>query len=301
MFNNLNLSKKFNIFLIVIFISGLVISGTALSAILNQKAEHEVTSRANLLMATMISVRKYTQTQVNPQLAPKIETEEQFIPQTVPAYSAREVFEDFRTNSEYQNFFYKEATLNPTNLRDKADNFETELVEKLRKNPNLQELTGYRPLSSGQVFYIARPIAIKDQNCLRCHSSPEAAPKSQIATYGDQNGFGWKLNEIVSAQVVSVPAKDVLDEAKRSFLLIMGIVAAAFAIAILITNIFLKQTVIRPIKRMVSVANEISTGNMDADFSHKYQDEIGMLATAFNRMKISIAMAMNMLKQNRGS
>ncbi|WP_338022370.1 c-type heme family protein [Argonema antarcticum] len=139
-----------------------------------------------------------------------------------------------------------------------------------------------------------------EQSCLRCHSTPAAAPKSQIATYGSENGFGWKLNEIIGAQVIYVPATEVINSAHRSFLLFMAIVAAAFALAILITNILLRVAVLRPINRMVKVANEVSTGNMDAEFEQNSNDEIGTLAAAFKRMKISLSVAMNMLNQRRG-
>nr|WP_275974302.1 DUF3365 domain-containing protein [Argonema galeatum] len=286
--------------LILVVLGGITMSGLAFSAVLNEKAENEVTSKAVLLMETMSSVRNYTNNQINPLLEPRLETEAQFLPETVPAYSAREVFENFRTNSKYKDFFYKEATLNPSNLRDKADNFETQLVENLRKNTSLKELSDYREYPSGKLFYIARPIVISEQSCLRCHSTPAAAPKSQIATYGSENGFGWKLNEIIGAQVIYVPATEVINSAHRSFLLFMAIVGAAFGMAILITNILLRVAVLRPINRMVKVANEVSTGNMDAEFEQNSNDEIGTLAAAFKRMKISLSMAMNMLNQRRG-
>jgi hypothetical protein len=38
-----------------------------------------------------------------------------------------------------------------------------------------------------------------------------------IRTYGDQAGFGWKLNEIVGAQVVSVPMAVPMQRARVTF------------------------------------------------------------------------------------
>jgi HAMP domain-containing protein len=243
----------------------------------------------------MLSVRQYTQTEVNPQLAPRLETEKEFLPQTVPGYSARQVMEDIRKNPQYSDFFYKEATLDPTNLRDKTDPFEEGLVNQFRGSSELKELTGYRSSPAGDLFYIARPITIKKESCLRCHSTPEAAPKSQIATYGSNNGFGWKLNDIVGAQIISVPASGIINNARKATLLFMAIVIAAFALAMLVINWLLKQTVVRPLNRIAKVANEVSMGDMDANFEQTSKDEIGNLAEAFNRMKTSLVMAMNML------
>lgn len=272
-----------------------ICSGIAFSAILNRNTEQQVTQRATLLLKTMLSVRQYTLTQVNPELAPRLEIEAEFLPQTVPGYSAREVFEDFRKNPEYANFFYKEATLNPTNLRDRTDGFEANLVKRFQNNSTLKELTGYRTSPAGNLFYIARPIMIAKESCLRCHSTPEAAPKSQLTTYGRNNGFGWKLNQIVGAQIVSVPASGVADNTRQDFLFLMGIVTGALALVMLVINFLLQRTVIRPLEPIARVANDVSIGNLEAEFDQPSNDEIGKLTIAFNRMKTSLVIAINLL------
>lgn len=297
MLKHLKIGAKFNLLLLLVFIISILVSSIALSNVLQKKAQNEVTSQAFILMQTMNAVRSYTQKNINPLLAPRLETEPTFISETVPAYSASEVFANFRTNSEYQNFLYKEATLNPTNLRDKADNFETQVVEQFRKDSSKTEIVGFRSLPEGQVFYIARPLKITEQSCLRCHSTPEQAPKSQLVTYGSQNGFGWQLNEIVAAQIISVPSMEIFNNAHRSWLLIMGLLIAIFTIVLLLINFLINKTVIQRIKRIEKIAQKVSTGDMSVDFTEKSYDEIGGLAAAFNRMKSSLKIAMDMLNQ----
>jgi len=297
MLKKLKLASKFTLILMLVFIGGIFISGAALSKALEHRAEKEVTSQALLLIQAMNSVRNYTSEHVNPLLASRLETEPTFIPETVPAFSATEVFENFRKNETYKNFFYKEATLNPTNLRDKADKFETKLVEQFRNQPETTEITGFRTVPGGEVFYIARPLAIKKESCLRCHSTPENAPKSQLATYGAEWGFGWKLNEIVAAQMISVPSDEVFASARQSLSLVMGILVGIFAIVVLCLNFFLKRAVIQPIKKISRVAQQVSTGDMAADFEQTSSDEIGVLAASFNRMKSSLEIAMKLLNQ----
>lgn len=189
---------------------------------------------------------------------------------------------------------------NPSNLRDKADKFETGILERFRQQPQLKEWSGFRSLPSGELFYVARPIVISDPSCLECHSTPDRAPKGQIERYGSVNGFGWKLNEIAGAQIISVPASKVFESARQSFFLLMAIVAAVFAAAIFLVNLWLKQYVVRPLNRMAKVAGEVSVGNMDAEFEGtSSKDEVGNLATAFSRMKTSLAIAMKRLAQYR--
>lgn len=297
MLKNLQLSQKFNVLLLTVFAIAVIVSGVAFSAILSRNTEQQVSANATLLLQTMLSVRQYTLDRVAPELAPRLETETEFLPQTVPGYSAREVFEDLRKNPEYNNFFYKEATLNPTNLRDKADSFETDLVKNFQTNSTLKQMTGYRSSPAGELFYIARPIAIANESCLRCHSTPEAAPKSLLATYGSANGFGWKLNDIVGAQIISIPASLVARSTQHDFFILMGIIVTAFASIFLLINLLLKSTVIRPLNKMAKVANDVSLGNMQAEFERVSNDEIGKLAAAFNRLKTSLVMAMNMLER----
>ncbi|MEO0374071.1 MAG: DUF3365 domain-containing protein [Cyanobacteria bacterium P01_A01_bin.17] len=298
MLKNLKLGMKLNLILLIIFLVIVTVNGFILSTVLQSNAEQEVTRKALVLIETMDSVRDYTRLQVNPELADRLEQEDQFLPQTVPGYSAREVFEYLRQRDAYTDFFYKEATLNPTNLRDKADQFETAIVEDFRNNPDLKTKSGFRSLQSGNLYYVARPIEIKKESCLRCHSTPEAAPKSQLATYGRENGFGWQLNEIVGAQTISVPAGRVLADARKLQVLVIGILAIGFLIAVIALNLFLKFAVVSPIKEMAAWSREVSTGNLNTDYEHQANDEIGVLASSVNRLKVSMEMAMNMLKKN---
>jgi HAMP domain-containing protein len=297
MLKNLKIGSKFNLILMLVFLVSIFVSGIALSRVLDQRAQNEVTSQAQILIKTMNSVRSYTQNHINTLLAARLETEPAFIPETVPAYSATEVFENLRKNPEYQNFLYKEATLNPTNLRDKADDFEATIVGRFRQDSKIQEISGFRDFPDGKVFYIARPLAIKQQNCLQCHSTPDRAPKSLLASYGTDNGFGWQLNDIVAAQIISVPSEDVFASANRTWNLIMGLLVAIFAIVVLLINFLIKKTVIQRIRKIEKVAQQVSTGDMSADFAEKSHDEIGGLAAAFNRMKASLEIAMNLLNQ----
>jgi HAMP domain-containing protein len=297
MLKNLKIGAKFNLLLTLVFVISIFVSGAALSRVLQQMAQNEVTSKAQILIQTMNSVRNYTQSHINPLLTPKLDTEPAFIPETVPAFSATEVFEHLRKEPEYKNFFYKEATLNPTNLRDKADSFEAQLVERFRSDLGTKQISGFRNIPEGTIFYIAQPLAVKEQQCLRCHSTPDQAPKSQLATYGTKNGFNWKLNEIVSAQIISVPSQEIFDSVHRTWSLLMGLFISIFVIIVLLINFLIRRTVLHRIKKMERIAQQVSTGDMTTNFDDQSKDEIGGLAAAFNRMKYSLEIALKLLKE----
>lgn len=295
MLKELKLKQKFTIILILILIGGITLVGIALAEVLYQSAEEQITSEALILIETMESVRHYTNTQVKPKLFDRLGTE--FLAQAVPTYSALQVFETFRKRQNDQNFFLKEATLNPINLSNKADSFETELIEQFLKQQDTTELRGFRSFPGQQSFYIARPITVSEQSCLECHGSPNTAPKSLVERYGSTNGYGWKLNEIVGAGIISVPASEVINGARHSFFLIMGIVSIVFIAVIFLVNVMLNRHVIRPLKRMARSAQEVSMGYMDAEFDPSCNDEVGEIAKAFTRMKLSLEVAMDRLNR----
>ncbi len=292
---NLKLEPRFNGLLAIVFVIGMTIASSLLFGVFEQNAETEITGKAKLIVETMNSVRDYTDRNIEPLLKDRLETEPAFLPETVPAFAATEIFQRLRKNEGYRSFFYKEATLNPTNLRDKVDEFEKILVEQFRKEPATKRLSGFRDLPGGRIFYIARPLTVDKNSCLRCHSTPDRAPKSQIASYGSEHGFGWNLGEIVAAQVVSVPAENVINKAHDTLKTVMGVLLGVFGAIVLAINYLLRRAVIRPIRHLVKTAEAISLGDLDAEFEHQNQDEIGLLSTAFNRMKSSLKISMSFL------
>ncbi|MEM8677091.1 MAG: DUF3365 domain-containing protein [Cyanobacteria bacterium P01_G01_bin.67] len=217
---------------ILILVTSLVIFSVFLNAVLQQNAKNQIFSKAIMLMETINSVREYTITHVRPELIDKLEVK--FLPEIIPNFAARETFENLRQKSNFHDFFLKDATLNPFNPRDQANKFETELIINFKRHEEIQELSGFRSTLNGDFFYLARPIRVQEPSCLECHSEPSAAPPSLVERYGSVNGFGWKLNEIVGAQIISLPVNQVIEEAHQLFFLIMGIVSFLFLTVICI-------------------------------------------------------------------
>jgi hypothetical protein len=151
----------------------------------------------------------------------------EFHPQSVPAYAATEIFNVLR--QKYPDYFYKEATLNPTNLRNRTTDWEADIVNGFRANTSLTELIGTRSTPTGDAFYLARPIKVTNVSCLACHSTPDKAPPEMLNQYGSANGFGWKMDEIIGAQVVTVPTSVSTKTADTSWKSLARWLVAAFA------------------------------------------------------------------------
>lgn len=283
---------KFNIVLLLVFSAGMGVSAWVSHRLLQDNAKEEVLRNAGLMMEASLAIRSYTVKQVKPHLDDKLA--ETFLPQTVPAFAATETFNALRAT--HPEFSYKEATLNPTNPRDRAVEWEADVVNSFRNNSALKEVMGERITPTGSQLYLARPIQIKDPACLVCHSVPAAAPASMIKLYGENNGFGWKHQEIIGAQIVSVPMDVPVKNANRVFTTFMGSLAAIFAVTFVVLNIMLSFIIVRPIREMSAAADKISTGDFDVpEFMDKGKDEISTLGTSFNRMRRSLQKALKLL------
>jgi len=292
---SMGLRLKFNIVLTLVFAAGMAVSAFVSYKLLQDNAKQEVLRNAGLMMEASLAIRGYTVKEVKPHLESQLA--ETFLPQTVPAFAATETFNSLR--KKYPDFTYKEATLNPTNPRDRAVEWETDVVNYFRNgDATMQELTGDRDTPTGRMLYIARPITIKDPACLACHSIPSAAPASMIKLYGESNGFGWKHMEVVGAQVVSVPMTLPIHNANEAFKVFMGSLAAIFVVTFIVLNIMLSVMIIRPISRMSSAADQVSVGDFDVpEFSGKGRDEISVLGKSFNRMRRSLQKALKLIEK----
>jgi protein-histidine pros-kinase len=186
--------------------------------------------------------------------------------------------------------------LNPTNPRDRAVEWEEDVVNKFRSTPDLKEFVGQRETPSGTALYVARPIRIANPACLSCHSTPSAAPKPLVDHYGPSNGFGWKLNEVLGAQVVSVPMAVPMRRADEALMVVAGVLAAVFTLIGAALNFMLYKMVIQPVSRLSAIADKVSLGEEAPPFEVQSKDEIGVLSESFGRMRKSLDQAMKMLE-----
>jgi protein-histidine pros-kinase len=264
---------KFNLAFVPILIGSICLAAVVTRNQLRDNAQQEVLESAKLMLETTRASRTYTAQQINPLLERQqneIETssqivrkaletaekmadsgkrqallsvlsqvgtnnepvEREFHPQSIPFFAATEAFNYFRQT--HPDYAYKEAALNPTNLRDRTVDWEADVVSVFRKNPAKTEFIGNRETPSGASLFVSAPIKVDDKSCLECHSTPDKAPPEMVKLYGSVNGFGWKEGDIVGAQIVSVPAtvsENIANSAFRSILAwLIGIAAIIFGL-----------------------------------------------------------------------
>jgi HAMP domain-containing protein len=289
----MKLLLKFNLIFVLVMALGVAISGWISRGLLQEQARQEVLSIGRLLMEQATAVRGYTSGQITKLLATQMQYE--FLPQSVPSYSATEVLSTL--HAKYPDYAYKEATLNPTNPRDRAAGWEVDIVNAFRNDAELKEFVGERATPTGRSLFISRPLRITNPACLQCHSSVEAAPRTMVDKYGPANGFGWNLNEVIGAQVISVPLALPMKRAESSFNVFIGSLIGVFVVVGIVLNLMIWLVVVRPVTLLSNLADRVSQGDLEApDFPSGSGDEIAVLAQSFSRMRTSVVQAMKMLE-----
>jgi protein-histidine pros-kinase len=289
----MSLRSKFNLAVLAACAIGLLTAALVLKGVFVANARDQVLQNARIMMAAANAIRKYTAQELVPLLP--VEHDGKFVPETVPAYAAQKNFKEVQ--AAFAGYTYREPTLNPTNLSDRAQDWEADIIGHFRNESSSRELLIERDTPTGPTLNLARPISITDEACLTCHSTPSAAPAALTRTYGTVNGFGWKLHETIGAQVLSVPMSIPLKFAHDAYINVLVILAGTFAVVFVVLNLLLHYLVVAPVKRVSSMADAVSLGQEDVEaYIKPGKDEISSLSVSFNRMRESLKHAMEMIK-----
>jgi HAMP domain-containing protein len=289
----MGLRAKFNIATIVAFAIGFAVAAILLNRVFIANAREEVTQNARIMMTAADAIRQYTAVELVP-LLPSVHNGK-FVPETVPAFAAQANFK--QVQAAFEGYSYREPALNPTNLSDRAQDWEADIIRLFRNDANKKEMVIERETPTGSTLNLARPITITNAACLTCHSTADAAPPALIRSYGSANGFGWNMDETIGAQIVSVPMTVPLKVAHQTYVTFLVILVVMFAIILLILNLLLHYLVITPVKKVSTLADAISLGDENVEpYVKAGKDEISSLSVSFNRMRESLKHAMAMIK-----
>lgn len=286
------LRLKFNAAMLFVFAVGLLLTALLADRVVRDNAREEVLQEARIMLESALSARAYTAEHIKPLL--EEESRERFLPESVSAYAATQIFLSLR--GRFPEYTYKEAALNPRNPANRASDWESDLVHHFRNHSDASELVTTRETPGGQLLHLARPLKVDDPECLSCHGTVDDAPKPMLAIYGTNNGFSWQLGEVVGAQVVSVPMSVPLARARAELTTFLVLLGSVFALLLVLLNVLLHYIVIRPVVRMARIATDVSMGKAEVpEYVLHGGDEIASLSQSFQRMRLSLENAMKLL------
>ncbi len=247
----------------------------------------EAKIKSSIILNYAMATKKYMK-QVQRPLVKELIESDRFYPELMSGFvTARGTFELFKESSP--DYTFKQATLDPLNPSNKADQDEIGFIKTFAQNPKLKSAEGRITKSGTDLFYFAQPIKVGNTGCLTCHGDPYDAPKDQVEIYGTETGYNWNLDDTVAAFVVYIPTESALAAAKQLSLTLVGIGAGGIFLILLILWFFLDRSVVLPIVQLAHRTESFSLGeNLDDPITKKSNDEIGKLAQAIERLRISL-------------
>lgn len=247
----------------------------------------EAKAKSNIILNYAMATKSYMQ-QVQKPLVQELVESDRFYPELMSGFvSARGTFALFKKSSP--EYTFKQAAIDPLNTENKADPSEVELIKKFDQNPTLKSSEGRIVKNGMDFFYFAQPVKVDSASCLSCHGDPYDAPKDQIEIYGTKTGYNWKMNETNAAFFVYVPTDKAIAAAKKLSLTLVIIGAGGIFLVLLIFWFFLDRSVVLPIVQLAQRTESFSLGeNLDDPIIGKSKDEIGALAQAIERLRISL-------------
>ena len=283
---------KFNLVLLGIFILGFLTAGYVSHSALQDNAREEILQNARLMMevgAVLAQLHGDAD-----QAASRFADALQVPAADGAAYAATEQFNDLR--KKHPDYTYKEATLNPTNLRDRATDWEADVINVFRASATTTELVGERDTPLGPALYLVAADPDQERRLPRVpqhrgrRAQDDDRPVRQRQRLRLAHGRDHRRADRVGAHDLPIA------RANRAFKTFMGSLAVVFVAIFVLLNVMLYTMVIRRVTALAGIADQVSLGNMDAgEFKSRSRDEIGVLTDAMGRMKASLVQAMKML------
>ena len=292
MLKNLSIRKRILLIMAIGYIASLAgVIGVGY-LLLEQDTQREAAEKTELFISAMTANQEYMAKYVRPQLNDMI-GDAYFPEASVGAVMMANAA--LLLQEKYPQYIYRVASHNPLNQGNLATPFERNLIEAF-DNGDIERWEGFT-MREGKNFYAAATPIEARSSCIWCHDTPESAPEQLVAKYGGNSGFGYEEGDIVGTRVVYVPT-DAANKLTMQKLIALGsVVSILFFFALLIIDYTITRSIIRPIEKIVDVAGDISRGKMGRSFEVDTNDEIKSLADAFNRMKISLEKAMDILRK----
>jgi hypothetical protein len=274
-------------FIIGIFsVIATLVFGFASYTLSKRSAILEAKYQAQILTNYLTASRQFFIDQQRP-LVMELVGKDNFFPEIMSGVAiTRGTWEAYK-KSFISGFQFKQASIDPMYLHNKADNDELKMIETFHQNPDLKTLEGFVNKQGEKLFYSAAPIKIDRKGCLRCHGDPLDAPKAQIEIYGIENGYNHKLGETVSAFVLYVPIQKALKAAKWTSSIFFLIGIGCFLSAFIGVGFFIDHSVLKPLVYLTDRTEDINHGiNTKDPIVHKKNDEIKVLARAVERLRL---------------
>lgn len=226
---------------------------------MKKHARNEARLKAMLMLDHNYATHLYFSHQLKPVLFKKIRGDGKYFDPVwmSSTYAVREIDKYYHSLSK-EDYYYKEAAINARSPANEADAFEQSFIEKLNRSPKLMEYTEVRTINKKPYLVVLRRGETMERSCLRCHSTPQAAPADLLAYYGPDRSFHRDLGEVVSAISIRIPLGAAYATVNNLIFQLSAMFAAVLLMAFGLTIYLGKKWVFSPLSKIRRKAIEVS-------------------------------------------
>ncbi len=291
---NVGLVWKIGALLLVTMLVIVAISIAGLYALTKQFAIQEAEGKIKDLLLQHQGLHTYISQHQKPAVY-KLKEEDKlydayFSPELLSSsYMTRNIhkyYNNAREEAGLSELYYKLAANNPRNLINQADEFEEQLIQQFNADKSLQEYKSILTQDGKKYLYYALPFVVNSESCMRCHSTPEVAPKDLVDRYGGINGFGEEIGDIRAIISIRSPLSGEIEARNRVMFISLGVLLGGILLLFFVSVwLVIRSQVIKPLANGVHFAREITDGNIACTIPvARSQDEIGQLLSAMTQM-----------------
>ncbi len=296
-FSKIKISLLVNVVIGAIFLVAGTVSIIFLVHQNRQQALKEAETKARILLDSHLATHSYFSNQLKPNLFKIIKphvSDDYFDPTWMSSTFAVRELEKYFDSLNPNDYYYKECAINARSPENEADRFERNFIKELNNKPDLVQRSVIRKINGEPFYSVLRRGEVMEQSCLRCHSTPDKAPKGLVEKYGPSRSFHREAGEVVSAISIRIPLSAAYAATKKNSIILGGIFLCAILFLFLTQFWIHRRFIFSPLKVIHSKALQIFSGK-----EHPYEEialsqgkELRELALAFNKMSVH-------LKQNR--
>lgn len=290
--NRTHLNAKFRKAIVWLYVASIVVSVPVVFFISRDQVYASAHKELSLLVDMVKSVREYVAKDLRPDLLEARLFHSPGVSSTVTTGLVAGHFRQLRPD-----YYVKVASDNPLNLDNEPEPLEESLLERYRADPQVESIVETGVIQGQNFLVSSRPSKAK-QGCLVCHGLPAEAPEPLKKKYGTESGYGYSVGEVVGVMTVGVPLQDVNTLVIQRSLAAMAVLALLFSVIAVIISAIVKRSIIAPVVDITEVATALSKGELNSKISQDQDTvELGELAAAFERLRLSVAAAMKRLQR----
>ncbi|MBT8764017.1 DUF3365 domain-containing protein [Desulfohalobiaceae bacterium Ax17] len=255
---------------------------------LNKEFEEQFRQRAELLMYSMKAVRKHIGAVVRPKAEELLGSDEFVLELQSTSYAANNVFA--MIPKEYKDgLSWRTPSIKPMNPANKATAMEAELINKLDEMHSRGQKPVWKGVKTinGIESYVIALGTVNKAKCIRCHSTPERAPKSVRNRYPFDSPARI-VGRVEAAEIVTVPISIISEKIAYFNYIILGFILTGSFLLVVIVYILFNRMISNPIQHLCKLTQQIGSGNFDYRVNGKFKGELVTLYNAIRGMAKTI-------------